>query len=1409
MGKQLFIFTIACALLMAVGTSTAVEPDSGGLIPLDEKEGRLCGTPIIVQQQQLLIENTRHLAPDLPATLAKEAGAVHEVGDTLSFYTVDFSTSAYSTIKAVCREKTAQTYIFVGVEDLASNRVSEADIEAFKTAFESRTPASSLDPNQGIYSLVTGIFGPPPNRFGEGYVYILIHDIKDNYDPDTGKRVYIAGYFSPTDQTNGTYSNRKDLINVDCYPQNPSHTGALATVAHEFQHLIHNGQDADEDEGGLWVNEGASEYSEVLCGYSLRMPTYYLLHPERSLTQFNASDENLWDYQKVALWTYYLAEKFGPELIGAIVQDPKNSLEGVRSALIKRGITLSFEDIFSNFAVANYADNPALGEKSYYSYNKIRLPSLPASTPHAVYPLKEQNRSLPSYSMGYYRFIGEDSTAVLHLQGKPGAEFRARIYAAGATPSVQNLALDATNTGQYPLNNIGVSADADVLTAISLGSSNAFTYSVTSDLTDRAMPTIFTGPQELIPTGTSVTISWTTDERSTSLVEYGLTSGYGSSMADTALVTSHLVTLSGLQPNTTYHYRVGSTDAYGNGPRYSADFQFRTAAGSDNTVAIVEQSHSYAYSGRSMTWTPDSTLHLFYHQISGNRRFVYHKSSTDNGATWSDARQVDKSLFYSGMPGVAADHLGRLHVAWHARAGSDDDKLKIYYSRSDDNGRSWSAPVCIGSHDQKDFLYAAIVTDADGNPHVVWNIALYDDEYAGDIYYAGSGDGGLTWNAQTMISSGTGDRRCHVPVIDITPTGEIWVVWTDGLFDQSTRKVWHTRSTDHMTWSSPATLTSSGVLYDRYPAMVIDDRSVVHLAFADNYSPGDIRIMYTRCDGGSWSEPIPIAQSVVGNVSAPSLTCDSMGNLYLVYRDDQGSATLGRYASAPAETADGPMLAKPSTSDSDIFFALCKNGDWLSGGNISSDDAGNEYPETPRRVLAGALDAIWMRTVTTTDNRIQFLHLPTEPETAHQPLAISAISPEADAGDVSYFKQNFFVRVDFDQRVISDSITAATFRVTSAAQGPLVGFITYDQSQRRLLFQVNVNLLPEDLITVWLSGNIPQKGGVGLDGNGNGIAEGSPTDDYSWSFRTGAADLQAPALSIGIAQNPVLNRYMDIYLFPSEVLLRNPAIEIGGSTIPALRVPGEALIYKADYRLDQSGVMHIKATGEDLAGNVGQGERLFTAQFMLAESGGMLSSPDGRFSLQVGEGSLPHDLYLTLVPERDAEAAAGPEWVIGPERLSLARPVQLRAAVPPQEDKRFFIEQKQPNGSWQPLPGVAEEGVIKATAQRLGAFRLASVTQVIPRQFGLHQNWPNPFRRGVETTTFHLDLPLQQEVEVAVYNLLGERIRLLTRGTLAAGVHTLHWDGRDENRNAVASGVYFYRCVIPGGSFTRKMLILQ
>lgn len=78
-------------------------------------------------------------------------------------------------------------------------------------------------------------------------------------------------------------------------------------------------------------------------------------------------------------------------------------------------------------------------------------------------------------------------------------------------------------------------------------------------------------------TPSSARITWTTDEASTSQVEYGLTGSYGSaSPLDPQRVTAHSVLLGGLSSSTSYHYRVKSTDAAGN-TGMGGDLVFTTA----------------------------------------------------------------------------------------------------------------------------------------------------------------------------------------------------------------------------------------------------------------------------------------------------------------------------------------------------------------------------------------------------------------------------------------------------------------------------------------------------------------------------------------------------------------------------------------------------------------------------------------------------------------------------------------------------------------------------------------------------------------------------------------------------------------------------------------------------------------
>ncbi|MEW6682011.1 MAG: fibronectin type III domain-containing protein [Nitrospirota bacterium] len=103
---------------------------------------------------------------------------------------------------------------------------------------------------------------------------------------------------------------------------------------------------------------------------------------------------------------------------------------------------------------------------------------------------------------------------------------------------------------------------------------------------------------------TSTVITWSTNEPSTSVVDYGLGTSYGSSSTDTTLVTSHSRSLIGLTASTTYHFRVRSADAAGN-TASSADFVFTTSAQPDTTAPTLSSiaSGSVTNAGATITWT--------------------------------------------------------------------------------------------------------------------------------------------------------------------------------------------------------------------------------------------------------------------------------------------------------------------------------------------------------------------------------------------------------------------------------------------------------------------------------------------------------------------------------------------------------------------------------------------------------------------------------------------------------------------------------------------------------------------------------------------------------------------------------------------------------------------------------------
>lgn len=93
------------------------------------------------------------------------------------------------------------------------------------------------------------------------------------------------------------------------------------------------------------------------------------------------------------------------------------------------------------------------------------------------------------------------------------------------------------------------------------------------------------------------------------------------------------------------------------------------------------------------------------------------------------------------------------------------------------------------------------------------------------------------------------------------------------------------------------------------------------------------------------------------------------------------------------------------------------------------------------------------------------------------------------------------------------------------------------------------------------------------------------------------------------------------------------------------------------------------------------------------------------------------------------------------------------------------------------------------------------VTEEIPREFSLAQNFPNPFN---PSTTIRFGMPVQSHVSLRVYTALGEEVKLLVEGEMAEGYHEVEFDA-----SSLAGGVYFYR--LQAGDFvqTKRLLLLK
>ncbi|HEY9167675.1 MAG TPA: T9SS type A sorting domain-containing protein [Candidatus Kryptonia bacterium] len=98
------------------------------------------------------------------------------------------------------------------------------------------------------------------------------------------------------------------------------------------------------------------------------------------------------------------------------------------------------------------------------------------------------------------------------------------------------------------------------------------------------------------------------------------------------------------------------------------------------------------------------------------------------------------------------------------------------------------------------------------------------------------------------------------------------------------------------------------------------------------------------------------------------------------------------------------------------------------------------------------------------------------------------------------------------------------------------------------------------------------------------------------------------------------------------------------------------------------------------------------------------------------------------------------------------------------------------------------------------------VSDKVPNTYSLEQNYPNPFN---PTTTINFSVPKTGIVNVAVYNSIGQLVKVLTNNNYVPGTYQITWNGLNQSGTSVASGVYFYKLATKDYTSSMKMVLLK
>lgn len=307
-----------------------------------------------------------------------------EVGTSQIFKTFNFATSKWEETTAELMAIGENIYVYLE----AGRNFDEKMLNKLVKEFD-----------ENIYRVTTRYFGyeARPGIDNDNHISILLMDIKDDFEQS---KTYTSGYFNrgdcylpqdiPADVN--LQSNCREMLYIDISPSDVESDEFFATIAHEFQHLIHFYHDSEEYS---WLNEGCSQITTYLCGYGHpRQLEAFLKAPDNSLVAW-APWNQVANYGQVYLWAYFVMNQFCQSdservnFFRALVDDQEKGMSSFDRQFARSGS--DFATVFADFSIAGFLNRAGIFPEKYGFTANLPDFQLPATAFFDRYPVMFRN----------------------------------------------------------------------------------------------------------------------------------------------------------------------------------------------------------------------------------------------------------------------------------------------------------------------------------------------------------------------------------------------------------------------------------------------------------------------------------------------------------------------------------------------------------------------------------------------------------------------------------------------------------------------------------------------------------------------------------------------------------------------------------------------------------------------------------------------------------------------------------------------------------------------------------------------------------------------------------------------------------------------------------------------------------